>query len=572
MSTRLVVAGVSAILAAVCLSASLGPRPAAEAPPPSRPERNSPDTERLLEYAQDLHDRWNAGLTPLYYELINSTDPAQQVVNDDPNYQLMYIDPDGNPVYYALHNLNAAKTIGTNHVWPPPYGTSGHDVDGSTTAFNELAIWDNGKVRDTHVALSGKVLNGDGATSVSFHATHVAGTIVGRNDSLDMSGMSYEGRLTYYDFSQVFAELATAAATGLLVSNHSYGIATGWEPNYPGGGVVDWYWSGDTSIDTYEDYLFGFYLDHSQIVDSILYDAGVTTMVVSSGNDRNHDGPDPGQPHWVKDPVTKKWVQSYAPRMSPDGGGEGYDALGPYACAKNVITVGATDDLPAGWAGPGDVMVTQFSSFGPTDDGRVKPDVVANGDDVWSAWSYTDTSYINSSGTSHSAPSVAGSIDLLLRYWRRPDLRQRRRPDAGHRGLPDRGDGARIFLPRGDTQRAGQDHVRVDRSAGYAAGQGARPARPYAGGRHRREGAQPFPPRTTRGTVGVGPGRAPGSGAAGGQPVGQCRGDRHRRCGGRVVPDRSTGQGGNGWPARAGVLFVLDSSHAARPADGCRRR
>ncbi len=381
------------------------------------PRAETLDTPGLLQYSTELRDRWTSGLTPFYYDLRNSTNPAQSAVNKNKNLFLAYITSDGFPLYYRLHNLNAARTIGTNHVWPPPHGNSPHNIDGSGTPFNELAIWDGGKVRDTHVALAGKVLNGDASTSVSFHATHVAGTIVGRNDDPTKSGMSYEGNLTYYNQGQNLAELAAATATGLLLSNHSYGISVGWEFLPQAGDTIDWYWFGDTTVDAFEDYRFGFYIDHSAIIDSILYGAQYSTMVVSAGNDRGDDGPNPGEYHYFMDPVTKTWTTSTVPRQRPDGEGDGYDTLNPYACAKNVITVGSIGDLPSGWMGPGDVMPEFYSSFGPTDDGRIKPDIMANGDEVWSAWSYTDTSYINSSGTSMAAPGITGSINLLLRYW-----------------------------------------------------------------------------------------------------------------------------------------------------------
>jgi hypothetical protein len=375
------------------------------------------DTARLHRYSGELRRRWDSAQTTAYYALLDGRDRAQATLNADPNLRLVQFPTAGAPVYYRLHNLNAARTISTRRVWPPPWGNAGYHLDGSGTPFNELAIWDGGKVRETHVALAGKVLNGDASTSVHFHATHVAGTVVGRNDSLPMAGMSYEGNLTYYDQSQNLSELSAAAASGLLVSNHSYGIAAGWEFSPQAGDTIDWYWFGTTPVDTYEDYRFGFYIDHTAIIDSILYWAPATTMVVSAGNDRGDDGPEPGESHYVIDPVTKKWVVSSVPRMQPDGGGDGYDSLNPYACAKNVITVGAIGDLPGGWSGPGDVTPESYSSFGPTDDGRIKPDIMANGDEVWSAWSYTDTSYINSSGTSMAAPSVTGSINLLLRLW-----------------------------------------------------------------------------------------------------------------------------------------------------------
>lgn len=76
---------------------------------------------------------------------------------------------------------------------------------------------------------------------------------------------------------------------------------------------------------------------------------------------------------------------------------------------ENVIAVGAVDS-----AG----RIAYFSSNGPTADGRMKPDVVAMGVDVYAAASYSftyDTSgYSFVSGTSFSGPLTAGVCALIL--------------------------------------------------------------------------------------------------------------------------------------------------------------
>lgn len=76
---------------------------------------------------------------------------------------------------------------------------------------------------------------------------------------------------------------------------------------------------------------------------------------------------------------------------------------------ENVIAVGAVDSS-------GKIAV--FSSNGPTSDGRIKPDVVAMGVDVYAAASYSFTydtaGYSYTSGTSFSAPLTAGVCALIL--------------------------------------------------------------------------------------------------------------------------------------------------------------
>jgi hypothetical protein len=86
-------------------------------------------------------------------------------------------------------------------------------------------------------------------------------------------------------------------------------------------------------------------------------------------------------------------------------------------CAKNTIQVGGTRYV----LHPFDDVVAPFSYIGPTRDGRVKPDLVAPSY-VLSAWSDGNVTTGNcntssQSGTSWSAPSVAGAAALVRQYF-----------------------------------------------------------------------------------------------------------------------------------------------------------
>lgn len=76
---------------------------------------------------------------------------------------------------------------------------------------------------------------------------------------------------------------------------------------------------------------------------------------------------------------------------------------------EHVVSVGAVDSTG---------KIAYFSSNGPTSDGRMKPDVVAMGVDVYVAASYSTTldtaGYSYSSGTSFSGPLTAGVCALIL--------------------------------------------------------------------------------------------------------------------------------------------------------------
>lgn len=62
--------------------------------------------------------------------------------------------------------------------------------------------------------------------------------------------------------------------------------------------------------------------------------------------------------------------------------------------------------------------MSTFSSWGPTDDGRIKPDLVANGVSVYSSTASSDSSYDGTySGTSMATPNAAGSAALLQQLY-----------------------------------------------------------------------------------------------------------------------------------------------------------
>ncbi len=64
-------------------------------------------------------------------------------------------------------------------------------------------------------------------------------------------------------------------------------------------------------------------------------------------------------------------------------------------------------------------MLADFSSLGPTGDGRIKPEVVADGVNVLSSISTADNAYDIYSGTSMATPATAGSSFLLQEYYQK---------------------------------------------------------------------------------------------------------------------------------------------------------
>ncbi len=298
-------------------------------------------------------------------------------------FELQYISDEGVPMYYKTDNRNAGKTISTDKVYPG--GAAGLSLDGTGITPRE---WDGGGVRLTHQEYGGRVVQGDNPTSTHWHSTHVAGTIMAAGVQAAAKGMAYNANLRAFDWNSDNSEMAAEAAQGALMSNHSYGFARGW--SWSSG----WVWNGTPSVSTQEDYKFGFYDNESKNWDQIAYNAPYYLIVKSAGNDRN-EGPNGGQ----------------YPKDGP------YDCIAHGGISKNVLTVGAVNDITGGYSGPGSVSMSSFSSWGPADDGRVKPDIVTNGVSLYSTDHSSNASYTNSSGTSMSAPSACGSLALLQQHW-----------------------------------------------------------------------------------------------------------------------------------------------------------
>ncbi|MEQ1675808.1 MAG: S8 family serine peptidase [Chitinophagaceae bacterium] len=76
--------------------------------------------------------------------------------------------------------------------------------------------------------------------------------------------------------------------------------------------------------------------------------------------------------------------------------------------AKNNIVVAALTGADA---------MTSYSSFGPSNDGRVKPDISAVGDAVFSTYTPLN-SYNTISGTSMATPGIAGTVTLLAQRYK----------------------------------------------------------------------------------------------------------------------------------------------------------
>jgi hypothetical protein len=289
------------------------------------------------------------------------------------------------------NNLNNTQPVSNvDDVQGAPYNLSGNGVT--------VGIWESGDtIRPTHIDLTPRVTVQPGQTSSQDgHALHVAGTVGASGVNFpNAEGMAPQVNILSWDSSSDTTEMANAGGAGTIVaSNHSYGAVIGW--------------NGAGTAFTNNQNLFGSYNNRSVAFDTIVAGDGVsvagTDLVIlkSAGNDRN-DGANNGVP----------------PGDCRQGGlGVDADCIGPVGSSKNVITVGAMN---------GGTLIAGFSGFGPTDDGRIKPDVVANGTNVTSLGTVnaagsddvpqTDNGTWTTQGTSMSTPAVTGIVALMAEQF-----------------------------------------------------------------------------------------------------------------------------------------------------------
>lgn len=211
----------------------------------------------------------------------------------------------------------------------------------------------------THIDFNGRLINRTIGIP-NAHGTHVTGTAAGAAlFNPRFRGMAPKATIVSQIFDGILYNTPSYITDhGMVITNNSY---------YTGEQACP----GNNNYDTYSRFADIQSLSYNQLL-----------HVVASGNDGAY--------------TCSGYPLSFATIKSG------------WQCAKNVLTIGA--------AKVDDYTIAPFSSRGPVKDGRIKPELVANG---WAIGStYPFNTYDGFYGTSMAAPVVTGALALLYERYR----------------------------------------------------------------------------------------------------------------------------------------------------------
>jgi uncharacterized repeat protein (TIGR01451 family) len=283
-------------------------------------------------------------------------------------------------------NNGIRAAIGVNNVQAAPFNLNGAGVN--------VLVYDEALVDNSHSDFGNRVIWGEEGY-LGGHPTHVAGTMGGNGT---LSSGKYRGMAPAVNIRSYHYDCDDDPCTICLYD--------------------DWI----SKTDMYDNFLEG--------VDT--YDVNIITASVGfqparrSGVNCDYEGDYSVHAQTIDSFISSNHIPvtwAVANERGYKRCGTKYHTISPTATAKNAIVVGAVNS--------NDNSMTGFSSWGPTDDGRIKPDIVAPGcendpcgfgvsnDPNKSIWSTLGSSYGGYCGTSMATPAVAGSIALMLQQWKK---------------------------------------------------------------------------------------------------------------------------------------------------------
>jgi subtilisin family serine protease len=327
-------------------------------------------------------------------------------INERGNYfELDHIDENG--VLFYKTTLNAGSGI-TARAINIPVGVSSNKflqgegmlvgvVDGLPMLDTHQEFYKSSSDRRSRVTLMEGVpsIPVSGKDRVAYersrnHATHVGGTIAsGGYFNAASKGLAPKASLWIYSWDNDIAKRSDMASSGILVSNHSYGFDFFDDKGY----------LNKPELVNY----FGSYIEASRDFDKLTVAYPYYQPVVAAGND--------GDFHYNVYANTGKENCNC-------------DMLNGTGVSKNVVVVAAVEQV-TNYTGPESVKIAYFSSQGPTNDFRIKPDISAKGVRVYSSGyvnplfgngPISNTEYKYSNGTSMAAPAVT-AVFALWQEW-----------------------------------------------------------------------------------------------------------------------------------------------------------
>jgi hypothetical protein len=230
--------------------------------------------------------------------------------------------------------------------------------------LNEPGIYPNHRKIVAYKLYKGADFGDAGA--VNYHGSAVAATLAGNDDVCgnlsDLDGIAPEARIYFLDIATVSGKYIYSDNLTEMLDSMRLGLGLS-EPIRQISG----------SIGT-SDYL-GYYRLADATVDAVCWQDKKFFVVWAAGN----------------------------------SGGMRYK-IGHPAAAKNCLTVGGCGN------GVRSNLIYSTSSAGPTRDERIKPNLVAPAESIWTVWGAGINAYSVREGTSFAAPAACGALALLRQY------------------------------------------------------------------------------------------------------------------------------------------------------------